>query len=71
MRYQTYFEHDGENLSFKVQYKIIQKENSYILYIKDIKERSKEFKTLQDCESHLRTLFNNLHDLAKYEKSLK
>ncbi len=70
MRYQTYFEHDGENLSFKVQYKIIEKENSYILYIKDIKERSKEFKTLQDCEAYLRTLFNNLHDLAKYEKSL-
>ena len=70
MRYQTFFEHDGENLSFKAQYKILKKDDLYILYIKDIKERIKKFKELKDAEIYLRNIHNNLYDLAKYEKSL-
>lgn len=71
MRYQTFFEHDGKNLSFKAQYKIIEKDTYYILYIRDIKERSKKFKELKDAEIYLRNIHNNLYNLAKYEESMR
>lgn len=70
MRYQTFFEHDGKNLSFKAQYKILKKDDLYVLYIKDIKEKVKEFKELKDAEIYLRNTYNNLYNISRYEKSL-